>query len=241
MDSYIDIHSHILPGIDDGAENFEMSMRMLRTAEENGIGSIILTPHNKPGRHNASPESIQALLERLREEAVQNGIGVKLYAGNEIYYRSGVVEMLEERKACPMAGSSYVLLEFGPMDDYDYIRQGIYQVQSGGYQPILAHGERYESLASSLKRVEGLVRMGCYIQVNAGSIMGDNGFASRRFTRSLLKWELVHFVATDAHKDKGRAPYMRRCGEYLAKKFGEEYAGRLLRENPASVIGDRYL
>lgn len=241
MEPYIDIHSHILPKIDDGAENIEMSLKMMEIAQENGIGKIILTPHNKPGHHNANPEKIWKLTEKLKSEAKARGVAVQLYTGNEIYYRSDIVEMLERKEACTMAGSSYVLLEFNPMDDFDYIRQGIYQVLSSGFRPILAHAERYESLTSSIKKVDGLVEMGCYIQVNAGSITGDNGFAGKHFTRLLLKRELVHFVATDAHSDRRRGPYMKKCGEYLEKKMGQDYARRLLKENPAYVIADMYI
>ena len=242
MDSYIDIHSHILPQIDDGAENFDMSMRMLETASENNIREIILTPHNKPMRHNVSFQTMEKLAGRLGEEAYKRRMDIRFHLGNEIYYRSDILEALGEGKACTMAGSSYVLVEFGPMDSFGYIRNGIYHVLSGGYRPILAHAERYAEVTVSVERAEALKEMGCYIQVNAGSVMGEYGFATRHFTRSLLKRKLVYFVATDAHKDSGkRTPRLAECGQFIARKYGKDYAVRLLKENPAGVIADEYI
>lgn len=242
MESYIDIHSHILPKIDDGAENFEMSMKMLETASENGVAEIILTPHNKPMHHNASLHTMEKLAGRLLEEAGRRGLDIRLHTGNEIYYRSDILEAIEEGKACTMAGSSYVLVEFGPLDGFGYIRNGLYHVLSGGYHPILAHAERYADISSSVERVSSLIEMGCYIQINAGSVMGEYGFGCRHFTRNLLKRKLVHFVATDAHTDTGkRAPRLAECGEFIARKYGRDSAARLLWENPASVIADKYI
>lgn len=241
MSSYIDIHSHILPQIDDGAKNIDMSIKMLRIAQEGGIQSIILTPHNKPMHHNAGPEKIRSLTDELQEAADRAGIKIRLYTGNEIYYRSDILEILEERKASTMAGSEYVLLEFGPMDDFDYIRNGIFQVLSGGYRPILAHAERYGSVASSVERVREIVKMGCYIQLNAGSIMGQYGFGTKKFTRQILKQGLAHFVATDAHDDIKRKPCLSDCAKYVGKKLGEDYANQIFNENPQKILKDEYI
>ncbi len=240
-DSYIDIHSHILPQIDDGAENFDMSMEMLRTAHEENIGAVILTPHYKPMHHNAGPEKIAALKEKLQREIDREGLQIQLYHGNEFYYHSGIFQKLEEKKACSLAGSSYVLIEFGPMEGFGYIRNGLYEALSQGYRPILAHVERYTSIVKEPDRVGELTGMGCCIQVNAGSITGKFGFGTRQFARRLLKERLVHFVATDAHNSTKRAPELSECGRYIGRKYGEEYAFRLLYENPMHVIRDEYI
>ena len=239
MQGYIDIHSHILPGVDDGAENLEMSLKMLQIAQTEGIRRIILTPHNKPMRHNVGPESMGRRMEELQEALDQSGMEIRLYAGSEIYYRSDIVELLDNGKVCSMAGSDYVLIEFNPMDDYDYIRGGIYQLMAGGYKPILAHAERYKCVSASVQKAEELVSMGCYIQLNAGSVMGNFGYVTRHFCKQVLKKQLVHFVATDAHRADGkRAPYIEECARYIKKHFGEEYMRLLLQVHPAKVIAD---
>lgn len=241
MNSYIDIHSHILPQIDDGADSFETSIEMLHIAWKNGIGAIILTPHNKPMRHNASPATIQKLIKKLEEEALHRGIEIRLYAGNEIYYRSDILETLEDMQACTMADSSYVLVEFNPMDDFDYIKGGIYRVLSGGYRPIIAHIERYRSIFTKEERVEELIEMGCYVQINAGSVMGQYGFGAKHFTRRLLRQEMVHFIATDAHNADKRKPELGNCVRYICKKYSESYASKLVYENPVHVIRNEYI
>ena len=241
LDSYIDIHSHILPGIDDGAENSETSMEMLRAAWNDGIREIILTPHNKPSHHNADPEKIKRLMEILQDKACGEGMDIKLYTGNEMYYGSDMTKKLEEGRALTLAGSAYVLVEFGMGEDIDHIRYGLYEALSHGYRPILAHVERYGRMLTRADRVEDFIRMGCYIQVNAGSIMGTFGFSAKQFTKKLLAQGLVHFVATDAHDMGKRKPILSDCAGYVSRKYGEGYAERLFYGNPMSVIKDEYI
>lgn len=241
MNSYIDIHSHILPQIDDGAENFDMSMKMLQTANADGIKTIIATPHYKPGRHNASPEKIYFLIEKLCQEAKKAEIEVKLYPGNEFYYHDGIFQELDEERVCAMAGSSYVLIEFGPMERFEYIRNGLYEALTHGWRPILAHAERYSAILGKSENVEELIRLGSCIQINAGSILGKTGMGVRQFTKKLLKEHLVHFVATDAHDAKKRKPVLSDCGKYVSRKYGEIYAQRLFHDNPMHVIKNEYI
>lgn len=241
MDQYIDIHSHILPGIDDGSKDFSMSMEMLKAAAESGITQIIVTPHNKPGRHNASPEKIDSLISMLEKAMKKNEISIRLYPGNELYYRSSLTEEIGENRAITLAGADYVLTEFNPMDDYDYIRNGIYSLMAGGYRPILAHAERYLKISGKTDKIEELMKMGCYIQVNAGSVMGSCGLSAKLFTRKLLKNEIVHFVATDAHDMKERSPQIDECAAFIRRKYGEEYMRKLLYENPMRVIRNEYI
>lgn len=241
MDSYIDIHSHILPGIDDGAENFLMSMEMLRTAYADGIRNIIFTPHYKPGHHNAGRETLLLLAGKLCRELEKEGMSIGMYLGNEFYYHEGMFRELEEGRACTMAGSSYILIEFGPVERFERIRNGLYEALAHGWRPVLAHVERYDSLLGKAERVEELIQMGSCIQVNAGSIMGKTGFGVKQFSKRLLREQLVHFVATDAHDADRRKPAISDCGRYISRKYGEEYAARLLCENPMRVIRDEYI
>lgn len=241
MDSYIDIHSHILPQLDDGAEDFEMSVKMLRMAEKNGICKIILTPHNKPMHHNASPETIQKVIQKLEKEISRSNVQIRLYAGNEIYYRSDILELLEEGRVCTMAGSSYVLVEFNPMEDFEHIRRGLYKVLSGGYRPIIAHIERYRNVCVKEEKVEELIEMGCYVQVNAGSIMGQYGIGTKNVAKRLLKEGLVHFVATDAHDTDRRKPDLAECVRCISRKYGDAFVKKLVYENPVHVIENEYI
>lgn len=241
MDQLIDIHSHILPSIDDGAKDLGMTIQMLKSASDDGITQIILTPHNKPMHHNADLQKILQMTKALQKKIEEEKLKIKLHIGNELYYRSGLAEEIICKKACTLAGSKYALIEFGTMDDYEYIRNGIYSLMSEGYQPILAHVERYTKVCVKSDRVEELIKMGCYIQVNAGSIMGSFGLSAQMFTRKLLKQHLVHFVATDAHDMGKRKPALSGCAAYIGKKYGMDYREELFYENPTHVIRDEYI
>ena len=236
-----DIHCHILPGVDDGAKSIEESLEMLKIASDNGINRIILTPHNKPGHKNIHTADMDALIEKLKERIKKSGLKISLIGGNELYYRMELSEEIREGHARTMGDSKYVLIEFSPMDDYDYLRNGIYNLLSEGFFPIIAHVERYKCLLEHPDRVKDLSGMGAYIQVNAGSVMGEAGLLAKGFTRRLLKHELVHFVATDAHDTKKRAPELKKCADYIVKKYGEDAALNIFINNPESIIRDEII
>lgn len=235
MKNYIDIHSHILPHVDDGSGSTEMSMQMLRMAAEDGISEMILTPHNKPGHHPTDDSHIRAETEKLQSRLREENIKMQLYIGSELYYRSELVREMENGSAKTLAGSDYVLVEFAPAEEYSYIRNGIYSLLMNGYLPILAHVERYQNIGAG-KSIADLIELGCYMQVNAGSVMGKYGFQCKRYTRKLLKQHQAHFIATDAHDLGKRAPCLAGCADYVEGKIGKEYSRLLCYENPLRVI-----
>ncbi len=241
MQGYTDIHCHVLPGVDDGSQNIEESMQMLRIAYQNQIKRIIVTPHNKPMRHNAGPEKISELIAQLTMQMKREKIEIALYSGNELYYCDELVDKLENHKACTMADTAYILVEFSPADSWEYIRNGMNSLIMGGYIPILAHVERYREICVSTERIEELIEMGAYIQVNVSSIMGKYGMTTRYFTRVLLKKKLVHFVATDAHNCENRTPELEQCARWIEKKYGQAYARQLLWDNASRVIEGEYI
>ena len=121
MENIIDIHSHILPGVDDGSDSLETSYRMLEIASRDGISQIILTPHNKPAHRNVPPHRIIKRMQQLQDELDLRRIDIKLYPGSELYYRDGIAEELEDGEAMTLVGSHYVLMEFAP--DVEYARR----------------------------------------------------------------------------------------------------------------------
>ncbi len=232
----IDIHCHIMPGVDDGSPDIATSLEMLRIADKNGITHLILTPHHKPMHHNVSPEHNVAYRKRLQEAAAEAGIKAKLFSGNEIYYSDETMEELESGKICSLAGSDYVLVEFHPTNPYKAIQNAAGRIQAAGFIPIIAHVERYSDIVSHPDRVSDLIQMGCFIQVNASSVMGKYGFGISHFTKKLLKERMVHFIASDAHDTGSRAPQLLDCRNYVERKFGQDYGKKLFFTNPANVI-----
>ena len=127
-------------------------------------------------------------------------------------------------------------MEFHPTNPFKAIQNAAGRVQAAGYIPIIAHVERYSDIVSHPARVRDLIQMGCFIQVNASSVMGKYGFGISHFTKKLLKEELVHFIASDAHDTGRRAPHLLDCRNYVERKFGEDYGKKLFFTNPANVI-----
>lgn len=233
----IDIHSHILPCLDDGAKSVEQSISMFRMAAMEGIHTIVATPHCYGHKKDASYEEVLEAVNKMREELEKEGIPIDLYAGNEIYYRQGVEEDLERGNIHTLAGSSYVLVEFHPQEESSYIFRALNRLNSYGYRPILAHAERYENLYGKKESIEEVKNCGVKIQINASSICAKRwGDPYRKRVWGLLKKEWVDFVATDAHSDGHRAPKMKECRNLLAKKLEDAYVFQLLEENASYIL-----
>lgn len=233
----IDIHSHILPGLDDGARSVEQALEMFQIAEQEGITSIIATPHCYGHRKSASPEKIRERLVKMQKELEINHISIQLYSGNEIYYRQGVEEELEKGNINTLADSSCVLVEFHPGEDYRYIVHGLNSLNRYGYSPILAHVERYENLYTKKGRVKELKDCGVQLQVNASSITAKgltDTYRKRAFM--MIKEQLADYIATDAHSDGYRAPMIMACEKILQKKAGRVYTEKLLIENAEHIL-----
>ena len=239
MNHLIDMHSHILHGVDDGSESYEMSVRMLKRAAADGVTAIILTPHNKPGHRHRHYSEMTSKVEELRKAMAEEKIPIALYMGSEVYYRSGILEEIKRDRAGTLAGSRYVLVEFNPLEDYNYIRNGIYSLLMDGYYPVLAHVERYQNVCAGRHGIEDLIEMGCYMQVNAGSITGKFGMKTKGNARNLLKRGQVHFVATDAHDLGKRPPCLSECADFIRRKYGEDYSRKLFCDNPMHVLKDK--
>lgn len=233
----IDIHSHILPGLDDGSRSMEQTLSMLRIASAEGIHTIIATPHSYGHRKSASVAAIQECVAKVRLELEKEKIPITLYVGNEIYYRQGAEEELENGEVNTLVGSRYVLVEFHPQEDYQYIMRALNRLSSYGYIPILAHAERYENLFPQKERIEEIKKCGVKIQVNAASVCEHKwGNIYRKRVWQLLKEQLVDYIASDAHSDVHRAPRVKECQKLIEKKLGKEYADACMEKNAGYIL-----
>lgn len=234
MDKYIDMHCHILPGVDDGAKDLEDTKEMLKIAYQEGIRVIIATPHHHDRRGKASIERLQRRLREVEELIDEMGIDMEIHLGMEVFFGQDILEELGEGMIATMGGSEYVLLEFSPEDDFAYIQRAVQKVQMKGYGVIIAHVERYMCLLKNIDHIRYLVEMGAYIQVNASSIIG--GFTVKRFIKAMMKERLVHFVGTDAHSPNHRSPLMQKAVAYVEKKHGHDYMERIFWKNGNRVL-----
>lgn len=238
---YVDIHNHILPEVDDGAKSMGMSMEMLDIAYKEGIRAIIATPHYHPGKSMIEHDKLLEKFQELKQAAKNIHKDMRLYLGREVYYTSDVLEAIEKGSKLTVEEGKYILTEYAPRTDYNYIRMSINNLLQEGLIPIIAHVERYECLLEDVDRIEELREMGAVIQVNASSVLGEVGRTVKKYTKKLLKHGLVDVVATDAHSAGTRAPRISECADYIRKKFGQDYAEDLLIYNPERIIEGRYL
>lgn len=193
---------------------------------------MIATPHFKSGHRNASPQNVKKLIQSVGKEAAAQGTDIKLYQGNEILFHDEMCEELDNGRISRINGTDYVLVEFMPSDPYQYIRNSLDEIMSEGYQPVIAHVERYGCMVDDIENVRRLSRMGVEIQVNASSITGDTGKEIKKFVHKLLKEQLVDYVGTDAHRCEGsRTPMMKECSRMLYKKYDEGYVDSILYGN----------
>lgn len=225
---YIDIHSHILPGLDDGSQDMEQSLNMLRIAREQGIETIVATPHNMPGKGCPDRQLVQEALRRLQTAAGEKGISVRLCPGCEYYFREEVLETLEAGEGITLGSSDCVLVEFGVSEEKRYIRNAVRAILGTGHYPVIAHVERYEKLTDDMELLADIRKMGAFLQVNASSVTGKNGRKTKEKVKKMLKSGLVDVIGTDAHSDGRRGPYLKECATYLYRKYPSDYADSLL-------------
>lgn len=233
----IDIHSHILPGIDDGATDWTESLKMCELAANLGCTAMIATPHQRhPAWWNTEDVKLEILLDRLQE---QIGDRLRLYLGAEIRVGKGFMQDLDRFESsglASLAGSDYLLLEFErrelSVDPIDIVQR----VQAAGWRPIVAHPEFIRSIAKDRQLAKALVDAGALTQITAMSVTGDFGFEAKEYASALMDAGLVHFVASDCHGYRRRPPGLKGAISKIKAKWGREYATQLTVENPRAVL-----
>lgn len=238
----VDLHCHILPGVDDGAENLEEALQMARMAADSGVREIIATPHcNLPHapRKNYASASLQERMEQFREVVRQAGIPVSLSLGAEVLCTPDIESLLARGKLPTLAGSRYLLMEFFFDESMAYMTDRLSCVAAAGLIPVVAHPERYDAVQRDPYALEQWFARGYVLQLNKGSILGQLGRGAEAAANWLLGQGLAHVVASDAHTSVARTPHMRQIREYLEDTCGPDYAELLLHTNPQRILRDR--
>ena len=232
----IDIHTHVLPGVDDGAKDWDMCLEMLKRSAENGIEKVIATPHFIPWRQSVTPNEIKKLCAEVQKKLLEkHGITMDIHCGNEIYYTLDAIQHLREGKILTLAGSRYVLVEFETRSSYQVFCRAVKEFRDAGYIPIIAHVERYECLSQSAKLQE-IKEMGALLQMNVEAFQG--GFfdqESRRAKKYLLE-EKIDFLASDMHSLGRRSPIKEEELQWVRKKLNPKYQKALLYRNAEKIL-----
>lgn len=236
----IDIHHHCLPDVDDGPREWDEAVAMCRAAAEEGIETIIATPHVLRGRwKTVSVPQLEARIQELRKRV---GKKPQLLLGSEYFFAHDVVEVLNARNAIvPLAASRYVLIELAANSVPPLIEQPLYRMQLDGWVPILAHPERNLVFQNKPEVLADLLEHGVKTQITAGSLTGEFGAQARHAAEAFLRRGFVHFVATDAHNMSKRAPRLREAKAVLEELVGTEVADALTQRNPLAVVQNEAL
>lgn len=235
----IDIHHHVLPGVDDGPREWDEAAEMCRMAADEGIETIVATPHVLRGRWRTwSPAELRALLEELRQRVT----APRIHLGSEYFFAHDMVDVLASGKSIvPLADGKYVLFELAANAVPPMLEQPLYRAQLEGWTPILAHPERNLVLQSRPDLIADLIGHGCKMQLTAGSLFGEFGPEAKRASEQFLDRGMIHFLATDAHDTSKRPPRMRATVNLITQRYGADLASALTVENPRAVLENRAL
>ena len=234
----IDIHSHVLPGIDDGSRDMDMSLELLAMSADSGVEVLVTTPHcNIPDEFGnyASPE-LERLFQRLLDARDEAGIPLKLCRGAEIFATPDLPDLLREGRAWTLNSTRYFLTEFSFDEDPDFCREILGECADLGFRPVIAHPERYYFLQNDPRIAFEWCTSGYALQINKGSLLGRFGREAQMAAELLIGHGLAACVASDAHHPVQRSTHMGEIAELLAEEFGEDYARLLLEENPARIL-----
>lgn len=236
---YVDIHSHIIPGLDDGAKDLDTFRKMVHIAEEEGITHLIATPHYIYGTGMNDLTGLVEKCNELQQFTLGNGVGVKILPGCEIFICPELADLYENKQVLTLNNSNYILVELPAVNLPVYTEQVLYELQVRGLIPILAHPERNRQIVKDPDFLMRLTERGILTQVNAGSILGLYGRHVRNAALNFIGKGYVHFVASDAHTDRRRAPRFKEAAEIVKKRFGYEAADALFYLNGKAVIENR--
>ena len=200
---YIDMHSHILPGLDDGSKNMDMTLAMLRVAEEEGIRTIYTTPHCMPGKGHPTLAKVEEKIHLVQEMAAAEGIQITLKKGTEYYYIEEMSEWMEEGKIITLGDSNCVLVEFEPYAEEKYIHNAVREILGFGYQPVIAHVDRYLDWYTREDYAALFSFSDCLYQINMEALADR---AARKFVLRLAKEGYPLLPGSDAHNTEKRRP-----------------------------------
>jgi protein-tyrosine phosphatase len=235
----LDLHSHILYSLDDGAATLDEALAMCRMAAADGIQIIAATPHSPASSagHNYDPALVRERIAELRAALAAEGTTLEIIAGTEIHYDTNIVEQLRRGALLPYADSHTVLLELSNSAPPALIEQAIFAVQAGGYRVILTHPERFAAVQQNPNVLLPLVERGAYMQLTGAALAGEQGDRLQATAEALLTHGMAHVLASDAHGiPPRRAPILSAARDRAAALVGAEAAQALVVATPAALL-----
>jgi protein-tyrosine phosphatase len=235
----IDLHCHILPGIDDGPGHLDVSLAMARCAVQDGITFIACTPHIYPGLYENHRAGIEAAVAAFRAELAQAGIALQLGTGADTHLAPDLLAGIRGGRVPTLCGSRYLLLEPPHHVAPPRFDEAMFHLMAAGYVPIITHPERLSWIETHYPVFAGLVKGGAWMQLTAGSLTGRFGKRPRYWAERMLDEGLVHVVATDSHHIDKRPPLLAEGRDAAARRVGDAEATHLVLTRPQGVLEDR--
>ena len=226
----IDIHTHVLPLVDDGSIDNNLSLAMIKECVNQGVTDVFLTPHYRK-MFKLPPNILKSEFEKFKNIVSNENIPVNLYLGQEVFIEGNYKQIFQDKKVLTMNDSNFLLIEFDYEDDVD-MPDIVYELKMLGYTPIIAHYERY--LMSDIETALEIKSLGGLIQINADSIVGKTKRYYSGLIKKLFKNNAVDFVASDIHFN--RVNHLLHAKQFVQKKFGEETANKVFVENAKMII-----
>lgn len=234
----VDIHSHLIPNVDDGAKSPEETIELIKEAKEVGVTDIILTPHYIINSYEQNAETLILLKDKLQQIINSENININLHIGMEVYITDNLVEILKQNKILTLAGSKYLLMELPLSTNVQYLDMIIFKLIENNIIPIIAHPERYKFIQENPSKVRELIDSGCLIQSNIGSILGIYGGKAKKTIKYLLKNDLIDFVATDTHRKNTIYPLLEKGIKKIEKITGKEKVKELTNLNAQKILNN---
>ena len=234
----VDIHSHLIPNVDDGSKSVEETFMLIKEADRAGITDIILTPHYIVNSYEQNANTLILLKDKLQQILDKDKINVKLHIGMEVYITDNLIDLLKQNKLLTLANSKYLLMELPLNTHVQYEDIIIFKLIENNIIPIIAHPERYKFIQENPDKVEELIESGCLMQSNIGSILGIYGNHAKQTFKYLLKKDLIHFLGTDTHRKDTIYPLLKKATKKIEKIIGKEKTEKLIKINPQKILNN---
>lgn len=232
----IDIHTHVLPKIDDGARNIEETFTIIQEAYRIGFKHIFCTSHFIESEYETSIEDREAIIRMIQKKLNEDNIDITLHCGSEIFITPNLDELLRKGIVGTLANTRYLLMELPLNTEINYLENMLYKLASMNLIPIIAHPERYTIVQKKPEVCEKMIELGALLQGNYGSLMGNYGIHAKKTLLKLLKRNQIHFLGSDVHRARSTYLQIEKILDKLEKKIGKEKVREITEKNPEKIL-----